>query len=67
MIMQYDTVTILEDLNPVITKGMMGLVMDINDDFAEVMFNSETGITYSFNGSTTFTVPLTKIAVPSVA
>lgn len=67
MIMQYDTVTVTADVNPVILAGMCGLVMDLTDRYAEVMFTSETGITYTFDGKSTFEIPLNYLVVPEVA
>ncbi len=66
-IMQYDSVQVSEDINPVIKAGMEGLVMDVYKDSAELMFNSETGMTYSFNGKNTFLIPIKKLKIPDYA
>ena len=56
-----------KDLNPVIVKGMMGVVLEINeaDNTFAVEFPKEDGSNYKFEGNTVFTVTIDDILVDS--
>lgn len=66
-LMQYDTVEVIKDINPSIKAGMVGLVMDVYGSDAEVMFTSDTGMTYSFEGETSFLISQSLLMIPAVA
>ena len=56
-IKQYDVFLLTKDLNPGITKGMKGVILEIWDDNSfEIEFVKEDGTNYEFNGESTFTV-----------
>ena len=56
-IKQYDVFILSKDINPNITRGMQGVVLEIwsANDF-EVEFVKEDGSNYEFEGSPTFTI-----------
>lgn len=62
-VMQYDTVALKTDINPAIKAGMVGLVMDIHGSDAEVMFTSDTGMTYTYEGQTSFIISQSQLMV----
>ena len=54
---QYDTFVLLEDLNPVITKGMRGVILEIYSlDDIEVEFVKKDATSYEYEGRFTFTI-----------
>ena len=56
-IKQYDVFSLAKDLNPVITKGMQGVILEIWDDNSyEIEFVKEDGTNYEYNGEAIFTV-----------
>ena len=59
---QFDTITLIEDLNPVIREGMEGVILEIYDNQnIEAEFVKSDGTNWSFDNSYTFAVPVTKI------
>ena len=59
---QYQTIELIKDLNPVITKGLAGVILEIWDDNAyEVEFVKEDGTNYEYEGQFTFTLSPTDI------
>jgi hypothetical protein len=57
MFKQYQQIELLKDLNPVIRKGMTGVILEICDENNfEVEFVQEDGSNYEFEGNGTFTV-----------
>ena len=60
----YDTFVLLEDLNPSITKGMQGVILEIYDsDTLEVEFVKEDGSNYEYNHQFTFQIKVKSIQV----
>lgn len=58
----YDTFLLLEDLNPSITKGMQGVILEIYDsDTIEVEFVKADGSNYEYNDQITFQLKTTFI------
>jgi hypothetical protein len=54
---QYESFELIEDLNPVIKKGMRGVILEIwEKDTYEVEFVKEDGRNYEFEGQGTFTI-----------
>lgn len=57
MLQQYETFELIKDLNPVITKGMRGVILEIYDqDTYEVEFVKDDGTNYEYEGQGTFTI-----------
>ncbi|WP_426669533.1 DUF4926 domain-containing protein [Mucilaginibacter sp. McL0603] len=57
MLKQYQTFELIKDLNPVIKKGMLGVILEIYDaDNYEVEFIKEDGTNYEYEGQGTFTI-----------
>jgi len=57
MIKQYQMFTLKQDLNPAITAGMEGVILEILDeDTFEVEFVKPDGSNYEYHGQFTFTV-----------
>jgi hypothetical protein len=56
-IKQYDVFELAKDINPNITKGMWGVILEVysSKDF-EVEFVKEDGTNYEFEGQSTFMV-----------
>lgn len=56
-IRQFDTFILTKDINPEITKGMTGVILDVwTRDAFEVEFVKEDGSNYLYEGQATFTV-----------
>ncbi len=56
-IKQYDIFILSKDINPNITKGMRGVILDVwTDETFEAEFVKENGTNYGFEGSFTFTI-----------
>lgn len=56
-IKQYDCFILEKDINPNITKGMEGVVLEIYDNgFYEVEFLKSDGTNYGFDNEFTFTI-----------
>jgi len=56
-IKQYDVFILINDINPIIVKGMEGVILEIwNNDSYEVEFVKEDGSNYEFGGQSTFTI-----------
>ena len=54
---QYQTIILSRDLNPVIKKGMIGVVLEVwSETSFEVEFAREDGTHYEFKGQYTFTI-----------
>lgn len=54
---QYDVFTLAKDINPLIQKGMNGVVLEIWDNNSfEVEFVKEDGTNYEYNGQAFFTL-----------
>ena len=54
---EHDCFILIKDLNPVITKGMLGVILMIyNDNDIEVEFVREDGSNYEYNELFTFTI-----------
>jgi hypothetical protein len=54
---QYDIFVLERDINPVIRKGMQGVILEIwNNNSFEIEFVKDDGTNYEFNGQSTFTV-----------
>ncbi|QEC68637.1 hypothetical protein FRZ67_15465 [Panacibacter ginsenosidivorans] len=52
---QYQIVELLVDLNPVIKKGMIGVILEIwNNENFEAEFLDYEGFNYTYNGNATF-------------
>ena len=57
MLQQYQTFELIKDLNPVITKGMQGVILEIYDeDTYEVEFVKDDGYNYEYEGQGTFAI-----------
>jgi hypothetical protein len=61
-IKQYDVFRLTKDINPKITRGMKGVILEIwpGNNF-EVEFVKEDGTNYEFEGNFTFTIDETFI------
>ena len=56
-IKQYDVFILSKDLNPNITQGMKGVVLETwSDNEFEVEFVKDDGTNYEFDGNGTFTI-----------
>ena len=56
-IKQYDVFLLAKDLNPVITKGMQGVILEIWDENSfEIEFVKEDGTNHDYNGEGIFSV-----------
>jgi len=54
---RYDVFKLAKDINPTITKGMTGVILEIYDPKTyEVEFVKEDGSNYEFEGQFTFTI-----------
>jgi len=54
---QYQTFILSKDLNPAITKGMVGVILEVLDEATfEVEFVTPEGSNYEYQGRYTFTV-----------
>lgn len=54
---QYDVFILSKDINPAITQGMQGVILEIWDDNRyDVEFVKEDGTNYEFEGQSTFTI-----------
>lgn len=54
---QYQTFILSKDLNPVITAGMIGVILEVYDkNTFEAEFVKSDGSNYEFEGQGTFTV-----------
>ena len=57
MFKQYQLIELTRDLNPAITAGMVGTILEVwSDKSFEVEFVDEEGFNYEYNGEATFTV-----------
>jgi len=57
MLQQYETFELIKDLNPVITKGMRGVILEVYDEGTyEVEFVKDDGANYEYEGQGTFTI-----------
>ncbi len=59
---QYDVFILKRDINPEITKGMQGVILEIwdNDNY-EVEFVKEDGTNFEFQGKSTFNIDSSNI------
>ena len=56
-IKKYDVFFLAKDLNPIITKGMQGVILELwDEDGFEIEFVHEDGTNYEYNGRATFSV-----------
>ena len=56
-IKQYDVFLLAKDLNPIITRGMQGVILEIWDNNTfEIGFVREDGTNHEYNGEVMFTV-----------
>ena len=56
-IKQYDVFELAKDINPNITKGMEGVILEVYDSKTyEVEFVKDDGSNYEFEGQFTFTI-----------
>ncbi len=64
---QYQSIELNKDLNPVIVKGMMGIIQEIYepDKTFAVEFPKEDGGNYEFEGNRVFTVTIDDILIDS--
>ncbi len=54
---QYDTFVLIKDLNPNITKGFEGVILEVYDsNTIEVEFVKEDGTNHEYNGMYTFQI-----------
>lgn len=54
---QYDVFILAKDINPAITSGMQGVIIEIWDECAfEVEFVKDDGSNYQYKGRATFTI-----------
>ena len=54
---QYDVFTLEKNINPVITKGMEGVILEIwEDNSFETEFVKGDGTNYEYQGQSTFTI-----------
>lgn len=59
---QYDTFILKEEINPVLKKGMQGVILEIfNSEFIEAEFVKPDGTNWEFENSFTFSLPISKI------
>jgi hypothetical protein len=59
---EYDIVQVTKDINPVIKKGMQGVIlMKYSEHAFEVEFVKEDGTNYEYNGQSTFTLKADEI------
>jgi len=64
MFKQYQTVELQIDLNPIIIKGMTGVILEIWDEnHFEIEFVRKDGSNCEYDGNVTFTVNSTMIRV----
>jgi hypothetical protein len=62
MAKQYDVFELARDINPVIRKGMRGVILEVWDfGVFEVEFVKEDATNYEYNGASTFTIKLEDI------
>jgi hypothetical protein len=55
--LQYETFELSKNLNPVLKKGMQGVILEILDrNSFEVEFVNEDGTNIEFDGNATFTI-----------
>ncbi len=67
VIFQYETVIVKSDINAKIHAGMSGLVMELSENCAGVMFTSNTGQTIVYEDETVFQIPLETLEAQQVA
>jgi hypothetical protein len=54
---QYDVFKLAKDLNPLITTGMEGVILEVwNDNSFEIELVNDDGTNYEYNGAATFTI-----------
>ena len=55
---QFDQIELLEDMNPIIIKGMIGVILEVfNEGEAfEVEFVKDDGTNYEYEGQFTFAI-----------
>ena len=54
---QYDIFELAKDINPIIKKGMLGVILEIWDSkYYEVEFVKRDGTNYEYDGNCTFTI-----------
>ena len=60
---ELDIAILLEDINPIIKRGMEGVVLEVyGDDTAyEVEFLKDNGINYEYDNNITFTIEANKL------
>ncbi|MDF2430654.1 MAG: hypothetical protein JWP44_285 [Mucilaginibacter sp.] len=59
---QYQLIELTADINPVIKKGLKGVILEVwADDVFEVEFVKEDATNYEFKGQFTFTVSAASI------
>lgn len=59
---QYQTFELLKDINPVIKKGMHGVILEVlATDTYEVEFVKEDGTNFEYQGHFTFTITQTDL------
>jgi hypothetical protein len=64
---QYDTFMLLEDLNPIIKKGMSGVILEIYDsEYIEVEFVNQDGSNIGYKEQFTFTINKKIIKIKTV-
>ncbi len=56
MIEEFDVFELTEDINPIITKGMQGVCLQVYQDEILVEFVKEDGTNYKYEGQDTFTI-----------
>ena len=57
---KYQTIKLLRDINPVVTQGMKGVILEVlSPNEFEVEFLNEQGKNYVFDGQYTFTIKAT--------
>ena len=63
-IKQFDVVELLEDLNEVIKKGMVGCVLEVWDDnTVEIEFVKNDGSNFEHEGQITFAISKKKLKI----
>ena len=61
---QYKTIELVVDLNPVIRKGLQGVILEIWDEQTyEVEFPDKDGVNLEFGGIATFTLNISFIKI----
>jgi len=61
-IKQFDVFILAKDINPAITRGMSGVILEIWDNYSyEVEFVKDDGTNYEFDGQSAFTIDSTYI------